>query len=409
MSSKIAYIVGHYPAVSHTFVQREVRHLRELGRNVSTFSVHQASPESILSADDADSFRTTTALRPTSIVRLLSAHLQAIVRSPRAYASTLRIALRRGRRSPKRTVWQFFYFLEAMLMWSACRRQNIRHIHAHLANVASDVARLAAEFGKQSGEHWTWSFTMHGPTEFANVEKFGLRDKVIDAQFIICISDFCRSQLMALVSDEHWAKMRIAHCGVEVERFAYLPKATTRTPANILCVGRLVPEKGQLLLLDAVDALKKQNADVRATFVGRGPDLDRLRARTNELGLSDVVNIPGAIGQDEILDYYRDADVFVLPSAAEGVPVVLMEAMSLGIPVISTNITGIPELITNGTSGRLVPPGRVDLLAGAIQSVLSNDNKRKAMCDAARATIESDFDIRECAREIDKIFNEFVG
>ena len=212
----LGYLVSRYPAVSHTFVQREVAGLRALGIEVDTFSVRAGTA---LSDVDRTELAATPVLVPPSATDLVGL-AAVVVRHPGAAWRLAREAVASSTGGARATLWQAFYAVEGLLLWRHLRRRGITHVHAHFANVASDVARLATRFTELTGGEATWSFTMHGPTEFADVKAFGLAGKVTDAELVVCISDFCRSQLMALVDEEHWAKLAVVHCGIDPTRFA---------------------------------------------------------------------------------------------------------------------------------------------------------------------------------------------
>lgn len=393
---RIAYLVSRYPYVSHTFILREVLALRRAGADVQTFSVRRVGPEHLLSQDDRDAFATTHALVPPRALSLISAHLAALVRRPAAYLATLRLALSLRARGARAALWQVFYFGEAVSMWRECDRRGIRHIHAHHANVASDVALLAARLG---GDDWSWSFTMHGPTELFDVREHRLPQKVERARFVACISDYTRSQLMGLVGSRHRERLHVVHCGLDMSRFD-LVERPARSGSHILTVGRAVPVKGQALLIEAVARLAARVVQVRLTVVGDGPELPELRALAGRLGVADRVTFAGAVGQDEIRSLYAAADAFVLASFAEGLPVVLMEAMATGLPVVASRITGIPELV-GSESGVLVTPGRTDELADALERVLTAPpEQRAAMGRAGRERVVDGFDVERTAQQL---------
>jgi glycosyltransferase involved in cell wall biosynthesis len=283
----------------------------------------------------------------------------------------------------------------------------VRHIHAHHANVASDVALLAASLG---GEGWSWSFTLHGPAELFAVAENRLPQKAELARFVICISDYARSQLMGMVGTEHWDKMRVVHCAVDLTRFRPVDRRPRAEVLQIVNVGRAVPEKGQAVLIQALAELARRGVEARLTVVGDGPQLAELRELADHLGLAGSVEFTGAVGQGEIVTYYERADVFAMPSFAEGVPVVLMEAMATGLPVVSTRITGIPELIDDGESGFLVRPGRADELASALERVLgATAEERAEMGRAGRAKVEAEFAVEPVAQQLLDTFREMAG
>jgi glycosyltransferase involved in cell wall biosynthesis len=404
---RLAYLVSRYPFVSHVFILREVLALRRAGAEVDTYTVRRPELEDLRTAEDREAYDTTPALVPANPLELALAHLLAMATRPRRYVETLALALRMRPSGARAALWQLFYFAEAGLMWRRCRRRGTRHIHAHHANVASDVALLAAALG---GRKWSWSFTLHGPAELFAVAQHRLAQKTERARFVICISDYARSQLMALVGTEHWDKLRVVHCGVDLSRFPLVDRAARERPREIVTVGSTEPRKGQALLVEAVAQLGARGVDAHLTVVGGGPQLSELRALAEELGVAGAVEFTGPVGQGEIGAYYERADVFAMGSFAEGIPVVLMEAMATGLPVVATQIAGIPELIRNGQSGFLVPPGRVDALAEALERVLgASPSQREAMGSAGRATVEAEFAINGVAEELLGIFGETTG
>jgi colanic acid/amylovoran biosynthesis glycosyltransferase len=416
---RVAYLCSLYPAVSHTFIIREVEALRALGAEIATFSIHRAGPEHLLDGPAREAFASTFAILPARWAKLLASHLKLALAAPHAYLSTFALALRLAPRGLRGLLWQAFYFAEAVVLFEQCRKREIRHIHAHIANVAADVALLAANLGTAiDGEHpWSWSFTMHGPTEFFDVAHFRLAQKLERARFVICISDFARSQLIALGNTNAWEKLHVVHCGVPLERFtrgdeppasgdatssrAAIPTASVPT---ILYVGRLVPEKGQAVLLRALALLLERGRRVRATLVGEGPQRSVLEALGEQLGLAGQLEFTGALGQDEIHALYETASVFCLPSFAEGIPCVLMEAMAMELPVISTFVAGIPELVDDGYNGLLVAPGRVDQLARVLEWLLADPALCRRLGTAAREKVIEEFSSERSADQLHAIF-----
>lgn len=382
---RVAYIVTGYPYVSHTFVQREVLALRRLGAEVETFAVRRSSPEDLRSDDDRREFATTHTLRPLRFGRYAGAHARAIL-SPRArWLRALRTSMGLASPEPRSIAWRFFYFVQAVVLWDRVRRRGMTHVHAHFANVSADLAMLATEVG---GPGWTWSFTMHGPTEFADVEAHRLRQKAASATFVACISDYCRSQLMALLPVEQWDKLHIVRCGVDPDRFSPARERTDDGPLRLICIARMVPVKGHAVLIEAVRVLRGRGIALELTLIGDGPDRSALERQVEEAGLGSTVTFRGSLGQDEVRVALASADVLCLPSFAEGVPVVLMEAMSMAIPVVCSRITGIPELVVHDESGKVVSPGRSDLVAEAIAALAGAPEHRREMGLAGRRRIE---------------------
>ncbi len=408
-TARIAYIVSRYPAPSHAFISREVRALRALGATIETFSIRRSADADVLSAADESARATTYSILPPRIFHLLVAHLRALLTHPLRYVATLLLALRMSAPGLRGRLWHVFYFVEAIIFWRECVRRQVHTIHAHFANVAADVALLTAHFGtgnrRSSQAPWSWSFTMHGPTEFSDVEGHRLADKIRRASRVVCVSDFCRSQLMGLVGEEEWSKLTVVHCGVDPGEFpATAQTAESGEPVQVLAVGRLVPVKGHAVLLEALAELARRDVFVRATIVGDGPLRATLERSAERLGLDSRITFAGAVGQDRIHAYYAKADVFCLPSFAEGLPVVLMEAMATGFPVVASRIMGVPELVEDGVSGILVRPGRADELARALEILVAAPRLRESLGEAGRATVRAEFDVNRCASELKETF-----
>lgn len=415
--SRVAYVVGRYPAVSHAFVTREVLALRAAGVEVETISIHRAGDDDALSATDRAERERTYALLPVRWGALLGAHLRAFAGSPRAYLQTLAGALRSGPAGVRGRVWQLFYFLEAIMVWNRCRSRGVRHLHAHHLNQAADAAMLAVRYANaRGGPAWTWSFTMHGPNELYDVSRFQLAEKASEAAAVACISDFARSQVMGFTDEARWPRFTVVHCGVDPTEFdpgkAPSPNgaapenapAAEATPFNVLYVGRLVPFKGQAILLEAIAALRARGIDARLTLIGEGPAREGAERRAAEFGLGGEARFAGAVGQDEIRSHYAAADVFCLPSFAEGVPVVLMEAMAMEVPVVTSRIMGISELVDDGEQGLLVRPGRADELAAALERLARDPALRERLGRGGRAKVSAEFDVRESGRRLAAIF-----
>jgi glycosyltransferase involved in cell wall biosynthesis len=300
-------------------------------------------------------------------------------------------------------VWHLFYFAEAILMWRWLRQAGARHLHVHFANAASMVALLYATFAERDGG--SYSFTMHGPTEFDEVERFRLRDKVAGASFVACISDYARAQLMRLSDPSDWERLEIVHCGVDTERWTPADAEADGAGLRLLTVARLAPDKGLGLLLEAVAREVEAGLDVTLEIVGDGPDRDALEARSADLGLGERVHFAGAVGRDHIQDRYRAADALCLSSFAEGVPVVLMEAMALERPVIAPRVMGIPELVEDGVSGLLVAPGSLNALAGAIRRLAdANPETRARLGAAGRERVRESYELADSARRLETLF-----
>lgn len=379
---RMAYLVSRYPSISHTFILNEVRGLRAMGFDIHVASINAADrPEAQLTVVEALELRTTRYIKSTPKIKVLSVLLRSFLLSPLAFLSAARYALVLAGTDVRAVVWSAFYFVEALLIAEWMRAKKLEHLHVHFATPASTVALIVKRF-----MGCTLSITVHGPDEFYDATQFHLTRKVAEADFIVAISDFARSQLMKLSEYEHWHKIGVARLGVDTERFAPTT-GSVNAKKEILCVGRLTPAKGQHILLLALAELRRKHPEALLRFVGDGPDRASLEKLATDLDLTSNVRFEGNINQDRIRAFYQQATVFVLPSFAEGIPVVLMESMAMGVPVISTRITGIPELITDGVNGILCAASNHKELAAAIARVLENDSLRNELAAGGRAQV----------------------
>jgi glycosyltransferase involved in cell wall biosynthesis len=392
--ARVAYLVSQYPALSHAFIETEVAALRELGVEVHTFSVRPSRPAELLTERARAEAAATEVLlgSPAALVRALLALLR---RSPGAVLTGLRVALTTGEPTLRRRVRQLFYLAEAIVLWWEMCRRRLTVVHVHLANNGADVGRLAATLGTAvdgPDAGWRWSLAMHGPTEFEDRTRFDLAAKVASASTIACITDFCRSQVMRLLPPEEWGKTSVVRMAVDAGRFRPTGddgglRAGPGEALHVLTVGRLVPEKGAPVLVEAVALARAKGVPVRLSVVGAGPLATQLAAQAESAGVADAVELVGPVGQEDLPDRYRAADVFCLPSFAEGLPVVLMEAMASGLPVVTTAIAGIPELVEDHRTGLVVPAGRADLVADALVELAGDPALRRRLGEAGRAAV----------------------
>ncbi|MEW6251303.1 MAG: glycosyltransferase family 4 protein, partial [Planctomycetota bacterium] len=256
-------------------------------------------------------------------------------------------------------------------------QEGFEHLHCHFGNSGASTGMLAAELAGMP-----FSFTCHG-SELRAPERHFLAEKIARAAFVACVSWYGRAQLMLLCPPEHWPKLHVVRCGLPPLDAPTRRRAGVRP--RVLCVGRLSAEKGHQVLFQALSALRARGVDLDCTLVGDGPQRAALMAESTALGLSDRVRFAGGLELDQVLEHYGQADVLVLSSLSEGVPVVLMEAMALGCPVVATSVGGVPELVRNRETGLLVPPGNPRELADALQWVLDHpDDAQQVAAEAAR-------------------------
>jgi glycosyltransferase involved in cell wall biosynthesis len=398
---RMAYLVSRYPSISHTFILNEVRGLRAKGFDIHVASVNAADrPEAQLTAVEGLEMRTTRYIKNTPKLRILRVLLKSLLISPLGFLRAFRYALTLAGADIRGMLWSAFYFVEALLIADWMRSKKLDHLHVHFATPASTVALIVKKI-----MGCTLSITVHGPDEFYDATQYHLARKVAESDFLVAISDFARSQLMKLSEYEHWHKIGVARLGVDTERFA--PTAgSVHAAKQILCVGRLTPAKGQHILLLALAELRRMHPEALLRFVGDGPDRASLEKLASDLDLTSNVRFEGNINQDRIHAFYQQATVFALPSFAEGIPVVLMESMAMGVPVISTRITGIPELITDGVNGILCAASNHKELASAIARVFENDPLRSELAAAGRAQVIENYNSSTNLSKLAALFEE---
>jgi colanic acid/amylovoran biosynthesis glycosyltransferase len=396
----LAYLISQYPAVSHTFILREIVELRRLGFIIRPASINAPDrPGDQLTAVEREEAQTTWYVKRQGVRGAVSALWQTLRTHPTGLVRGFAAALRWGGLDPRKTVLNLAYLVEAVMLGQWMRSGQLPHLHVHFATPAAMVGLLAKTVFAIG-----FSFTVHGPDEFYDAPGYRLAEKLEGADFVICISHYARSQIMKLSPVAHWHKYDICRLGVDPARFAARPSKPVGEAFELLCVGRLTPAKGQHILLDALALLVAAGRRLRLTFVGDGPDRGSLEAQTQRLGLADAVEFAGAVNQDRILDYYARADAFVLPSFAEGLPVVLMEAMAMEVPCVTTHITGVPELIQNGLNGRLTAPSDVEGLAGSIEYLLDHPEQARTMAQSGRAKVLADYNLSDSAERLAEVF-----
>lgn len=396
----IGYLISQYPAVSHTFILREILELRRLGFSIRSASINPPDrPAEQLTAVEREEAQQTWCVKGQGMGGALSALIGTLANNPGGLWRGFRHALRLGGLDLRKLALHLAYFVEAAMVGRWMAKESLGHLHVHFATPAATVGLLTKTiFGIG------YSFTVHGPDEFYDAPGYRLAEKLHGSDFVICISHYARSQVMKLSPVECWGKYDVCRLGVDPERFTPAESRTADETFELLCVGRLTPAKGQHILLEALKTLIEDGRKVRLSFVGNGPDRASLEAETSRLGLAGSVVFTGSVNQDHILDYYAQADAFVLPSFAEGLPVVLMEAMAMAVPCVTTHITGVPELIQNGITGCLTAPSDIEGLARAIAYLMDHPEDARRMGLAGREKVLADYNL---ARNVKRLAEAF--
>ena len=399
---RVAYLINHYPKVSHSFIRREMLAIERQGISVLHIAVRGWDDVLVDPADQAERLRTRYVLAQGFGGPLLSALRLALTR-PARWLAAARLALSMWRRSDRTLIHHLAYLVEACHVVGWLADERIAHLHAHFGTNPADVAMLVRALGGPP-----YSFTVHGPEEFDRPQALGLSEKSRRAAFVIAISSFGRSQLYRWMPQADWGKAQVVHCGLESSFHQVSAPALTSASApaaRLVCVGRLCEQKGQLLLVRAVHRVVAAGTPLELVLAGDGEMRDEIEALIDQLALRPHVRITGWIGSEQVRDEILAARALVLPSFAEGLPVVIMEAMALRRPVITTYVAGIPELVRDGENGWLVPAGDIDALALAIEACLAAPaDALLRMGEAAHARVLARHDIDHEAAKLAALF-----
>lgn len=384
---RIAYFINQYPKVSHSFIRREILALERQGVVIQRIALRGWDGE-LQDAEDLAEREKTQYVLQGGIKGLLKPVWQVLRAEPRRFGSALWLALRLGLRADRPLPYHLVYLAEACSVVQWLKAFGAEHVHAHFGTNSAEVVMLANALGGPA-----FSFTVHGPEEFDKPQFLHVGEKVRRAAFVASVSSYGRSQLYRWVAHEHWDKVKVVHCGLEPGFHQVAAQATPAAP-RLVCVGRLCEQKGQLLLLEAAHRLADQGLDFELVLAGDGEMRAQIEALIARYGLQAQVRITGWISSAQVRDEILAARALVLPSFAEGLPVVIMEAMALRRPVLTTYVAGIPELVRPGENGWLFPAGAVDELAAAMADCLAQPVEvLQRMGEAARQRVLERHDI----------------
>jgi len=360
---RLAYLCNVYPAVSHSFVRREIEGVEALGQVVHRFSLRPA-PGDLRDEGDVREAKRTQSVLGQGAGRLFFVWLALLLARPVCSLWALGAAWRVSGPGINQKLRHFAYLLEAAWLTRRLDELGVEHLHAHFGTNPAAVALLVRAFGGPP-----FSFTVHGPDEFDAPIALSLGAKIEAATFVAAISSYGRSQLMRWSKPEHWKKIKVVRCGVDASFLDAEPQALPENSREFVCVARLSAQKGLPLLIAACDKLRSSGEDFTLTIVGDGDMRAQIEADICARGIENCITLAGIRSSAEIREHLLRARVFVLPSFAEGLPVVLMEALALGRPVITTEIAGVPELV-DSDCGWLIPAGSEDALVEAMKQAL---------------------------------------
>jgi len=395
---RIAYFVNQYPKVSHSFIRREILALERQGFEVLRIALRGWDAE-LVDAEDVREREHTRYVLQDGMASLALAGLKVLVTRPVRFFLALKLALKMGMRADRPMPVHLIYLAEACSMVSWLKDFGARHIHAHFGTNSAEIVMLAHALGGP-----VYSFTVHGPEEFDKPQFLGIGEKVRRSSFVVAISSYGRSQLYRWVDHAYWLKVKVVHCGLE-RAFHDVPPVPLTTAPRLVCVGRLMEAKGQLLLIEAIHRLDQKGIRVELVLAGDGEMRSELEMLITQYGLAGQVRITGWISSVQVRDEILAARGMVLPSFAEGLPVVIMEAMALRRTVLTTYVAGIPELVRSGQDGWLFAAGSIEALMAAMEDFLAkSDDELKKMGDAAYQRVMKRHSIDTEATKLAELF-----
>jgi glycosyltransferase involved in cell wall biosynthesis len=404
-SYHVAYIVSGFPHLPETFILREMNELKKRSAVVSLFPLRRKNEPVYHS--QAKPWMEQAYFTPYISPAIIAANLYYLFRHPFKYLGLWMFTLWFSLPSPRLFVFIPGILTKAAYFTRVMQQIDVDHVHAHFAThpaAAAFMINWLAEI--------PYSFTAHAHDIFVNTAM--LCAKLKRAAFVVAISEFNKRLMRKLCPAVLENKIHVIHCGVDPQRFYPVPRPTARTPWQLLCVASLQEYKGQRYLIEACHILRQQGLDFECRLVGRGKDLPKLERQIAESGLSDCVHLLGPKSQDEVADLMTAADAFVLPSVVqsnrkmEGIPVALMEALASELPVVSTRISGIPELVEDGVSGLLVPPRDAQALADALLRLYHNRAEAAAMGRHGREKVLAEFVLPDNVTCLNKLFLTYI-
>ena len=400
---RLAYLINQYPGISHTFIRREIEALERRGASVARFAI-RSSVHGLIAEEDRREAERTRRIVGAPPSALAGAVMNTALTRPLASLAALWAALRTGAGSDAGLFRHVLYFGEAMALASWLRAGKIDHVHAHFGTNSATVAMLAARINRVS-----FSMTVHGPEEFDRAPRIALAEKIRRASFVAAVSSFGRSQLRRLVEPEQWEKIVVVPCGVDRAFYAGAATPVTR-PDRFVAVARLSEQKGMPTLIEAAARLKRDGKSFHVTIIGDGELRGDLEDEIARRGLAGEVTLAGWKTPDQVRAAIEDAGIFVLPSYAEGLPVSIMEAMSLARPVLSTYVAGIPELVIHGETGWLSPASDAEALARAMAEAMAlSPAALNGMGRKARERVLARHDSDAAAARLVEAFDRFAA
>ncbi|HET6597171.1 MAG TPA: glycosyltransferase [Anaerolineales bacterium] len=396
----LTYIIGTYPGLTTTFIDREVMVLRNMGVQLKILSIRQ--PWTKLSAEQEALRNDVTYLLPIKWLPLIISHIRYALTKPNPFFSTLVYLLTRPHSSFKTRLMTLIHFMEGVYAAYTLRRAPGQHLHAHFIDRAATVALVASRL-----LGIPYSVTAHASDIYVNPVL--LREKLANAKFVSTCTAYNRSYLSQFGKDLFNHKLLCIYHGLELERYVNVQRTKLGRPV-ILSVGQLQERKGLSYLVDACGILQDRGIQFECRIVGEGPLRQTLQDQIHRLGLDNSVRLLGALPHEEVIAQYQEATVFALPAILgkdgdrDGIPNVILEALSMGLPVVSTAHSGIPEVIEEGTNGLLVPPEDGEALSSALARLICDPEMQIAFGKAGRQIVADRFNPEKNARRLLEAF-----
>jgi glycosyltransferase involved in cell wall biosynthesis len=402
---KLAYIIGTYPSLTTTFIDREIQALRARNVELEIISIRRASQGE--PAANVDLQRGVRYLLPVSVFAVIGSHLHFAFSRPAIYFGTLVYLITRPHPNVRSTGITFLHFAEGVCVAQMLVRRSCDHLHAHFMDRASTVALIAGRLLRLS-----YSLTAHAADIY--VSPVLAKEKLSHAAFVATCTEYNRAVLAQLMENGSRDKLKCIYHGLDLAH--YQPVRHLRTgKATLLCVAQLKEKKGISFLVEACRLLKGDGYEFECHIVGEGPLHEALQEQICRSSLEDIVTLHGALPHEQVIQKYSEADVFVLPSIVgsngdrDGIPNVILEAMAMQLPVISTRHSGIPEVLEDGVNGLLVTPADVRELAHALHYLLDHPEVGRQMGGQGRQTVARKFDLESNAGRLFKEFQQAIA
>jgi glycosyltransferase involved in cell wall biosynthesis len=398
----------HYPRTAQTFIAGEIDGVERAGISVQCFAMNRPAAAELAVPGAEQRHARTIYLKARPWLALIDAAILTL-RHPIGMASVVGTAVHSAGGNPRRILRRIAHVVQAARIARTGGALGLRHLHAHFGLAPATIGWFASRLMSLGGTPVGFSFTIHGFHDFADPAETRLDLKAQAAAAVVCISDFTRGQLFLQADPALWAKAQVIRCGIDLEKWRFAPPQRSGGSPTIVAIGRLSPEKGFSILLEALASLRDDGVSARLRLVGDGPERTTIEATIARLDLAKLVTLTGELEPGSVRAELQDADIYCLPSFSEGLPVSIMEAMAVGVPVVTTWIAGIPELAADGVTALTVPPARPDTLAAALRRLIEQPGLAGELTDAARMRVEAQHDQARNGAALAELFGSLVS